>query len=239
MANFNFNFNGETVQETRAHEIAHSFMSQVYVWMCFGLAVTGGLAWYTANSEAFIRALFGSGMTVFWVIVIAQLGIVFYLSARVTKLSPTVASGLFVLYAALNGVIFAPLFMVYTSESIASTFFVTAGTFGAMSLYGYTTKRDLSNLRSFLMMGLIGIIIATIANIWLRNQTVMWVVTYIAVIVFVLLTAYDTQKIKRMAYELDQNEDLRSSVAILGALSLYLDFVNLFIHLLRIFGRQR
>ena len=238
MADFKFN-SAETLQETRAHEIAHSFMSQVYVWMSFGLAVTGGLAWYAVNSPGLLRTLFGGGMAPFFIIVVIQLGIVFYLSSRVMKLSPTVASGLFVLYAALNGVIFAPLFMIYTSESIASTFFVTAGTFGAMSLYGYTTKRDLSNLRGFLMMGLIGIIIATLANIWLRNQTVMWVVTYIAVIVFVLLTAYDTQRIKRMAYELDQNEDLRSSVAVLGALSLYLNFINLFIHLLRIFGRER
>ncbi|MCL2768291.1 MAG: Bax inhibitor-1/YccA family protein [Synergistaceae bacterium] len=238
MSEFNFN-NTETVQEARVHEIAHSFMSQVYVWMSFGLAVTGGLSWYVANSTGLINALFGNGMAPFWIIVIIQLGIVLFLSSRVAGLSPTVASGLFVLYAALNGVIMAPIFLLYMSESIASTFFVTAGTFGAMSLYGYTTKRDLSSLRGFLLMGLIGIIIATIANIWLRNQTVMWVVTYIAVIVFVLLTAYDTQKIKQMAYELDQNEELRSSVAVLGALRLYLDFVNLFIHLLRIFGRSK
>jgi len=238
MSEFNFN-NTETVHEVRAQEIAHSFMSQVYVWMCFGLAVTGGLAWYSANSVGLLRLLLGGGMMPFWIIVIVQLGIVFFLSARVTKLNPTVASGLFVLYAALNGLILAPIFLIYTSESIASTFFVTAGTFGAMSLYGYTTKRDLSGLRSFLLMGLIGVIIATIANIWLRNQTVMWVVTYIAVFVFVLLTAYDTQKIKQMAYELDQNEDLRSNVAVLGALSLYLDFINLFIHLLRIFGKNK
>ena len=238
MAEYNFN-RTETLQESRTHEIAHSFMTQVYVWMSFGLAVTGGLSLYAANSEALLRMLFGNGMMPFWIIVIIQLGIVFYISSRVAKLSPTMASGLFVVYAALNGVILAPIFLIYTSESIASTFFVTAGTFGAMSLYGYTTKRDLSGLGSFLIMGLIGVIIATIVNIWLRNQTVMWVVTYIAVIVFVLLTAYDTQKIKRMAYELEQNEDLRASVAVLGALSLYLDFINLFIHLLRIFGKER
>ena len=236
MVNIN---SAETIHETRAHEIANSFMAQVYVWMSFGLAVTGGLAWYTANSEGLIRALFGSGMAPFIIIVVVQLGIVFYLGAKVTTLSPTVTSGLFVLYAALNGVILAPIFIVYTSESIASTFFVTAGTFGAMSLYGYTTKRDLSNLHSFLMMGLFGIIIASLVNIWLKSELTMWVITYIAIVVFVLLTAYDTQKIKKLAYELDQNEDFRSSVAVLGALSLYLDFVILFIHLLRIFGKQK
>ncbi|MCL1875630.1 MAG: Bax inhibitor-1/YccA family protein [Synergistaceae bacterium] len=238
MANFNFN-SAETIQETRAHEIANSFMAQVYVWMSFGLAVTGGLAWYAANSEGLLRLLFGSGTAPFIIIVVVQLGIVFYLSARVHTLSPTAASGLFVLYAALNGVILAPVFFIYTSESIASTFFVTAGTFGAMSLYGYTTKRDLSNLSGFLMMGLIGLILASVVNIWLKSEVTMWVITYIAIIVFVLLTAYDTQKIKKMAYELDQNEDLRSSVAVLGALSLYLDFVVLFIHLLRILGKQK
>jgi FtsH-binding integral membrane protein len=238
MKDYNFT-NTETIQETRAHEIANSFMAKVYVCMSFGLAVTGGLAWYTANSIGLIRMLFGSGMAPFVAIVIIQFGIVFYLSSRVATLNPTAASGLFVLYAALNGLIIAPIFIIYTSESIASTFFITAGTFGAMSLYGFTTKRDLSGLGSFLMMGLIGIIIATIANIWLKNESVMWVVNYIAIFVFVLLTAYDTQKIKRMAYELEQNEDLRSSVAILGALSLYLDFINLFIRLLIIIGNRK
>jgi FtsH-binding integral membrane protein len=207
--------------------------------MCFGLAVTGGLAWYVANSAGLISTLYGGGMAPFIVIVIIQVGIVFYLSAKVTSLSPTAASGLFVVYAALNGVILAPIFMIYTHESIASTFFVTAGTFGAMSLYGYTTKRDLSSLRGFLLMGLIGIIIASLVNIWLRSEATMWVITYIGIFVFILLTAYDTQKIKRMAYELDQNENLRANVAVLGALMIYLDFVNLFIYLLRIFGIRR
>jgi len=237
MREFNFN-NTETIQEVRVHEVAHTFMTQVYVWMCFGLAVTGGLALFTASSERLFMMLFGRGMVPFFIMAAIQLGIVFYVSSRITKLSPTVASALFVLYAALNGLILAPIFLVYTSGSIASTFFVTAGTFGAMSLYGYTTKKDLSGLGSFLMMGLIGIIIATIVNLFLRNETTMWVITYIGVIVFVLLTAYDTQKIKQMAYELDQNEDLRSSVAVLGALKLYIDFVMIFIYLLRIFGSR-
>jgi FtsH-binding integral membrane protein len=135
--------------------------------------VTGGLAWYAANSAWFIETLFGGGMVPLIIIVVIQVGIVFYLSARVASLNPSIASGLYVLYAALNGVILAPLFIVYTSESIASTFFVTAGTFGAMSLYGYTTKRDLSSLRGFLLMGLVGIIIASLVNIWLRSEATM------------------------------------------------------------------
>jgi len=237
MREFNFN-NTETIQEVRVHEVAHTFMTQVYVWMCFGLAVTGGLALFTARSERLIMMLFGSGMVPFIIIAVIQLGIVFYVSSRITSLSPTAASALFVLYAALNGVILAPLFIVYTSGSIASTFFVTAGTFGAMSLYGYTTKKDLSGLGSFLIMGLIGLILATIVNIILKNETAMWVITYIGLMIFVLLTAYDTQKIRQMAYELDQNEDVRSSVAVLGALRLYIDFVMIFIYLLRIFGSR-
>jgi len=237
MNNFNFS-NTETIQDVRANEIARSFLAQVYVCMSFGLAVTGGLAWYTANSMGLMSTLFSSRAP-FIIIVIVQIGIVIYLSSRIATLSPSVASAFFVLYAALNGLILAPIFIVYTSESIASTFFVTAGTFGAMSLYGYMTKRDLSGMGSFLLMGLVGIIIATLVNIWLRSEATMWAITYIAIIVFVLLTAYDTQKIKQMAYELDQNEDLRASVAVLGALRLYLDFVNLFIYLLRIFGRHK
>jgi FtsH-binding integral membrane protein len=238
MNNFSFS-NTETINDERANAIARSFLAQVYACMSFGLAVTGGLAWYTANSAWIMNMLFGGGTAPLLIMIILQLGIVFYLSSRITALSPTTASAFFVLYAAFNGLIFAPIFLVYTHESIASTFFVTAGTFGAMSLYGYTTKRDLSGMGSFLMMGLMGIILATLVNIFLKSEAVMWVVTYITIIVFVLLTAYDTQKIKQMAYQLDQNEDLRASMAVLGALKLYLDFVILFINLLRIFGRQK
>ena len=234
-----YNFNNETIQQTRAHEIANAFMTQVYVWMCFGLAVTGGIAWYTANSEVLISTLFGNGRTLFYIIVAIQFGIIIYFGNKVASLSPTVASGLLVVYAALNGIILAPIFIIYAHESIASIFFVTAGTFGAMSLYGYTTKRDLSSLRGFLMMGLIGLLIASFVNLWLESVATMWVISYVAVFVFVLLTAYDTQKIKRMAYELDQNENLRSSMAVLGALSIYIDFVAIFIHLLILFGKRR
>ena len=229
----------DSIHASRVEIAVSEFMTQVYVWMGFGLAITGGLSWYTINSKPFMNMLFGHGMGPFWVLAIVQLGIVFFLSAKVASLSPTVASGLFVLYAALNGILLAPLFMVYTQQSVASAFFVTAGTFGAMSLYGYTTKRDLSSWGSFLMMGLIGIIIASIVNMWMRNEMMMWVISYIAVFVFVGLTAYDTQKIKNLARNLGKDEDLRSSMAILGALTLYLDFVNLFIHILRIMGKRR
>lgn len=233
------NYGVDSIQQTRAEELARSFMGHVYTWMCFGLAMTGGVSWYVCNSEAWMMRLFGDGMGIFFGLVIAELALVVYLSARITKLSPTAASALFALYAALNGVTLAPIFLVYTSESIASTFFITAGTFGAMSMYGYATKRDLSGVGSFAMMGLIGVIIASVVNIFLRSPMVVWVTSVIAVLVFVLLTAYDTQKIKQMAYGLAEDDNVRGSVAVLGALSLYLDFVNLFIHLLMLFGKKK
>ena len=229
----------DSISTSRAEIAVSEFMTQVYVWMAFGLSVTGGLSWYTANSKPFMNMLFGHGMTTFWVLAIVQIGIVFFLSAKAATLNPTVASGLFVLYAALNGMLLAPMFMVYTDQSIASAFFITAGTFGAMSVYGYTTKRDLSGWGSFLRMGLIGIIIASVVNIWMRSEMMMWVTSYIAVFVFVGLTAYDTQKLKTIARNLGKDEDVRGSMAILGALILYLDFVNLFIYILRITGRRR
>ena len=229
----------DSISASRAEIAVSEFMTQVYVWMAFGLAVTGGLSWYTANSEPFMNMLFGHGMTTFWVLFFVQLGIVFFLSAKAATLNPTVASGLFVLYAALNGMLLAPMFMVYTDQSIASAFFITAGTFGAMSVYGYTTKRDLSGWGSFLMMGLIGVIIASVVNIWMRNEMMMWVISYITVFVFVGLTAYDTQKLKNIARNLGKDENLRSNIAILGALTLYLDFINLFITILRITGKRR
>lgn len=229
----------DSINESRMEIAVAEFMTQVYVWMGFGLAVTGGLSWYVVNSRPLMQMLLGNGMAPFWVLTIVQLGIVFFLSAKVASLNPTVASGLFVLYAALNGLLLAPIFMIYTDESIATAFFITGGTFGAMSLYGYTTKRDLSNLGSFLMMGLVGIIIASIVNMWMQSEKMMWVISYIAVFVFVGLTAYDTQKIKALARDLGKDEDLRANMAVIGALKLYLDFVNLFLYILRILGKRR
>lgn len=169
-----------------------------------------------------------------------QLGLVFVLSGMVQKLSAAAATSLFMLYSALTGLTLASIFIVYTYSSIASTFVVTAGMFGAMSLYGYTTKRDLSGIGSMMFMGLIGIILASLVNIWLKSPALTWVITYAGVIIFVGLTAYDTQKLKAMGEQLNpEDKDNFRKYSILGALTLYLDFINLFLMLLRIFGNRR
>ena len=160
------------------------------------------------------------------------------LSARVMKLSLPVATGAFALYSVLNGVTLSPIFLVYTSESIATTFFVTSGTFGAMALYGYFTKRDLTKWGSLLFMVLIGVVIATLVNLFLKSETLMWIITYVGVILFVALTAYDTQKVKLLANETKHDVELSKKASLLGALTLYLDFINLFLYLLRFFGRR-
>jgi len=161
------------------------------------------------------------------------------ISAAINRMSSATATLLFVLYSALNGVTFAAIFMIYTRSSIASTFLVTAGTFGAMSLYGYVTKKDLTGFGSFLFMGLIGIVIASVVNIFLQSEMIYWVTTYIGVFVFVGLTAYDTQKIKKIGEAGFANGEDQQKAAILGALRLYLDFINLFLMLLRIMGGRR
>jgi FtsH-binding integral membrane protein len=218
----------------------NSFVRSVYNWMALGLGLTGLVAYFVANSPALVQLVFGNRM-LFFGLIIAELALVFILSARVGRMQPSTATGLFVTYAVLNGVTLSFIFLVYTHSSIASTFFVCAGTFLACSLYGYTTKRDLTSVGSFMMMGLIGIIIASVVNIFLRSPAVMMIVSYIGVIVFVGLTAYDTQKIKHMA--LSQPADLDSGTvrkgAIIGALTLYLDFINLFLMLLHILGGSR
>jgi FtsH-binding integral membrane protein len=217
---------------------AHSsFLPRVYSWMTAGLALTALVALFTVSSRPMLQMIFGHRM-VFYGLIIAELGLVIALVGAVRRLSATAATGLFLLYSALSGVTFASIFLVYTSSSVASTFFVSAGTFGAMSLYGYTTKRDLTSWGSFLFMGLIGFIIASVVNIWLQSAMITWITTYIGIFIFVGLTAYDTQKIKRLAYS-GLTGEAQQKAAILGALSLYLDFVNLFLLLLQVFGRRR
>ncbi|WP_024555962.1 Bax inhibitor-1/YccA family protein [Franconibacter pulveris 1160] len=227
----------DTIVQPRAG--LQTFMAQVYGWMTCGLLLTAFVAWYAANTPAVMMYVFSSRIT-FFGLIIAQLAVVFVLSGLVHKLSPAVATALFMLYSALTGLTLASIFLVYTYASIASTFVVTAGMFGAMSLYGYTTKRDLSGFGNMLFMALIGILIASLVNFWLKSTALMWAVTYIGVIVFVGLTAYDTQKLKSLGAEIDVNDrgHLRK-YSILGALTLYLDFINLFLMLLRIFGNRR
>ncbi|MBV4367656.1 Bax inhibitor-1/YccA family protein [Erwinia phyllosphaerae] len=216
-----------------------AYMAQVYGWMTCGLLLTAFVSWYAARTPAVMELVFSSRMTFFGLIIV-QLGLVFVLSGMVHKLSGAVATGLFMLYSALTGLTMASIFLVYTYSSIASTFVVTGGMFGVMSFWGYTTKRDLSRMGSMLFMALIGIVLASVVNYWLKSTALMWAVTYIGVLVFVGLTAYDTQKLKNIGESIDtrDKENLRR-YSIMGALTLYLDFINLFLMLLRIFGNRR
>ncbi|MEE9258109.1 MAG: Bax inhibitor-1/YccA family protein [Nitrospinaceae bacterium] len=214
------------------------FMVRVYNWMTAGLGITGFMAFYVSNSETMMSLIFGNAIVPI-VLIIAQLGLVVYLSGWVMKMSASQATGLFMLYAGLTGLTFSAIFMVYTTSSITSAFLVTAGTFGAMSFYGYTTKKDLTSWGSFLFMGLIGIIIASVVNMFMQSPIMHWVITYAGVLIFVGLTAYDTQKIKNMNILGNEGTEEDTKEAILGALRLYLDFINLFLMLLRIMGDRR
>lgn len=219
--------------------LAQGFMNKVYLWMTIGLCLTGAVSYYAIRSLPLMRFLFASGIWPFLALVAVELGLVFFLSRNILTLSTTAASGMFLVYSALNGLTLAPLFLVYTSESIASTFFVSAGMFGAMSLYGTVTKRDLTDAGSFFRMGLVGIIIASAVNFFLKSEMVMWVTTIIGIFVFLGLTAYDTQKLRELAAGTAENDGVHANLAVLGALTLYLDFINLFIMMLRIMGKRR
>lgn len=229
--------NGSVVSQASAG--IQTYMAQVYGWMTCGLLLTAFVAWFAARTPAVMELVFANRIT-FFGLIIAQLALVFVLSGLVHKLSGATATALFMLYSALTGVTMASIFLVYTYSSIASTFLVTGGMFGVMSLFGYTTKRDLSRMGSLLFMALIGIVLASVVNIWLKSTPLMWAITYIGVLVFVGLTAYDTQKLKNIGESIDvkDQENLRR-YSILGALTLYLDFINLFLMLLRIFGNRR
>jgi len=219
-------------------EASTIFLAKVFNWMAIGLGLTGVIAWFTASTGLAAQLVQGP---LFMVLLFAELGLVFYLSARIEKIEPKTATGLFLGYAALNGVTLSMVFLAYTGSSIAATFFITAGMFGAMAVYGLVTKRDLSGMGSFLFMGLIGIIIASVVNIFLKSSSLYWAISLIGVFVFVGLTAYDVQKIKRMGEQgiMQQGEGAIQKGAIMGALALYLDFINLFLMLLRFFGGAR
>lgn len=222
------------------------YMMSVYRYMGMGLAMTGAIAYLIfslsvveVNGQMMATSL---GATLFnsplkWVIMLAPLGVVFYLSARINAMSASTAQMAFWVYAALNGVSFATIFMVFTGMSIAKVFLITACMFGAMSVWGYTTKRDLTGMGSFLFMGLIGIVIASIVNIFLASDAMSFVISIVGVLVFTGLTAYDTQSIKEEYYAGDSSE-LAAKKAIMGALRLYLDFINLFIMMLQLFGNR-
>ena len=211
-------------------------MRSVYGKMTLGLLVTALTSWLMLGSEQMLSLVFSSPF-VFFGLALVELGLVFYLSARIQKLNPATATAMFYLYSVLNGITLTPIFFMYTAESIVSTFFITAATFGAMTVFGYVTKQDLSKFGAILVMALIGLIVCSIVNIFLKSSSLQWIISLAGVAIFVGLTAWDTQKIKRMA-EGVYGDDV-SRLSTMGALSLYLDFVNLFIYLLRIFGRER
>ena len=212
------------------------YMLKVYNYMATGLGLTGLTAYFVAITPSLFNAIYGTPL--YWIVALAPLGFVFYLSARLNKISFSKAQTMFWLFSGVMGLSMAYIFIAFTGASIARVFFITAGTFAGMSLYGYTTKKDLSGWGSFLFMGLIGIIIASIVNIFLKSPMLYYVISWIGVLVFVGLTAYDTQRIKEMYYVSDTAE-ISGKKAIMGALKLYLDFINLFIMLLHLFGQRR
>ena len=228
------------LKQTQVQTRVNEFIRSVYNWMAIGLALTGFVAYYVANTPALVEVIFGNRL-LFFGLIIGELALVFMISARIQKMQASTATALFVLYSILNGATLSFIFLVYTASSITSTFFICAATFVACSIYGWTTKRDLTSMGGFMTMGLIGIIIASVVNLFFRSSAMSMIISYIGVIVFVGLTAYDTQHLKTMA--LNQPDDLEAGVvrkgAILGALKLYLDFINLFLMLLRILGGGR
>ncbi len=223
-----------------------SYMLKVYNYMGSALLVTGIVALLTFKFAVLSlsplqftplgNSLYSSGLA--WVVMLAPLGVVIYMSFGIAKMSASKAQTVFWIFAALMGISLSSIFVVYTETSITRVFFITAGTFGAMSIYGYTTKRDLTKFGSFLIMGLIGIIIASIVNMFMKSPMMYWIISILGVLIFVGLTAYDTQKIKNMYLASDSGE-LMGKKAVMGALTLYLDFINLFIMLLRLFGQRR
>jgi FtsH-binding integral membrane protein len=212
------------------------FLQHVYRWMCVGLGLTAGTAWLVAGSPAVVTAMAGNSI-LFWGLVITQLAIVFILSARVDQLAASTASLLFIAYSVLTGITLSFVLLVFTGESIATTFVVTAGMFGGLALYGSVTRRSLAGAGQFLFMGLIGIVLASIVGLFWRSDALQFLISVAGIIVFTGLTAYDAQRLKEMARTMPV--DRSASYAVVGALALYLDFLNLFLSLLRFFGRRR
>ena len=212
-----------------------AYMMRVYNFMALGLGLTGLVAFGASTNLELMQLIHGTALR--WVVMLAPLGIVFFLSARLHAIKASTAQMVFWLYSGLMGLFLSYVFLAYTGESVTRVFFITAGTFAAMSLYGYTTKRDLTQFGSFLMMGLFGLIIASLVNLFLQSTAMEFVISCVGVLVFVGLTAYDTQSIKSMYSEADAG-DVMEKKAIMGALRLYLDFINLFIMLLRLFGNR-
>lgn len=215
-----------------------ALMRKVYVWMTLALVITGLTAYGIANSPGLFYAIV-SNHFLFWGLVIGEFALVLGINSAIHRLSITTATLLFILYSVVNGATLSVIFMVYALTSIANVFFITAGTFAVMAFIGYTTRKDLTSLGRMLFMGLIGIIIATVVNIFLGSSMLNMIVSYVGILVFIGLTAYDSQKIKRLLYTADSTDESAQKIALLGSLTLYLDFINLFLMLLRIFGGNR
>lgn len=226
-----------SVRETQVQVRVNEFVRSVYNWMAVGLCITGFVALLVSGNDAMVRFLFGNRL-LFFGLIIGELALVFYLVGRIDRVKASTATAMFLLYSALNGATLSFVFLVYTKSTITSTFFVCAGTFLACSIYGMTTKRDLTSVGGFMMMGLFGIIIASVVNLFIGSYGLHIFIGYVGVFIFIGLTAYDTQQLKTMA--LTQPDGLDAGVirkgAIVGALKLYLDFINMFLFLLRILG---
>lgn len=231
----NANIRSEVVNEVAVSSV----LKNVYLWMCSALVVSGLASMVVASSPQLVELIFSSKYS-FWVVLLAQVGLVMLITSLIDSLSFVVATLLFIMYSVLTGAILSSVAMLYTADSLMSVFFITAGTFAAVSIFGYTTKRDLSSWGSIFVMALFGLIIASVVNFFMESEMLYWIISYAGVLIFVGLTAYDTQKIKQMTYKYGNEEgETLNKVALLGALTLYLDFINLFLYLLRIFGRRK
>ncbi|MFK5891279.1 MAG: Bax inhibitor-1/YccA family protein [Flavobacteriaceae bacterium] len=229
----NHQFTAEQIQVEQAN-----FITKVYSWMTGALILTGLVAMWVAASPQLVNMFIGNRF-MFFGLIIAEFLCVGYLAVAIKKMSAQTAVMVFLSYAALNGLTFSVIFLIYTTASIAMTFFITAGTFGLMSIYGYYTKKDLTSLGNLAFMALIGLIIASVVNMFMQSSLMYWITTYAGILIFIALTAYDTQKIKNMNIIGNEGTDEDKKEAIMGALTLYLDFINLFLFLLRIFGKRK
>ena len=232
--------NLQGVSAEREWEVSSAFpvlMRKVYVWMTLALVITGFTAYGVATSPGILQAVYGNPAILIGLFVV-ELALVFGVGAAINRLSLSVATLMFIVYSVINGVLFSSIFMVYTMSSITSVFFITAGTFAAMAFVGYTTKTDLTSMGKYLLMAFLGLIIATIVNLFIKSSGLTLILSYVGVLIFVGLTAWDTQKIKMMLLQAPDAGEASQKIALLGALTLYLDFINLFIHLFRIFGRR-
>lgn len=230
--------NVETMAISGVRDEEQRFIAKVYGWMAVALMITAGVAWYVVTNPPLMQKIFQNQL-LFFGLIIGELALVGYLSIAIQKMSSMTAAMVFIGYSALNGLTLSLIFYAYTAASLASTFLITAGTFGAMSIYGFAAKKDLTSFGNLLFMGLLGIIIASVVNIFFKSPALYWITTYIGIFVFVGLTAYDTQMIKKMSAGINEESEEAKKGAIVGALRLYLDFINLFLLLLRLFGKRR